>query len=110
MHRTGISWTPSSALRHPTSHRPPQFQREAAPMPISASRRARINRQNAARSTGPRTPEGKDRSRRNATKHGLCIETLALPGEAAEQLRARPEEWNDRYRARTPGEAELVEM
>lgn len=37
--------------------------------------RAKIeaNRRNALRSTGPRTEEGKARSRRNALKHGLSV-------------------------------------
>ena len=38
------------------------------------------NRMNAARSTGPTTAAGKDRSRRNALKHGLAA-TVVVPGE-----------------------------
>lgn len=41
-----------------------------------------VNRANAQHSTGPRTPEGKDRSRRNALSHGLYARTLAAAGEA----------------------------
>ena len=37
----------------------------------STADRAEINRRNAARSTGPRTHDGKQRSRFNALKHGL---------------------------------------
>ncbi len=46
------------------------------------------NRKNALRSTGPRTPEGKGRSRANGLKHGLAGEGLVLPeGDAAEVAR-----------------------
>jgi hypothetical protein len=38
--------------------------------------RIQANRRNALLSTGPKTQEGKDRSRANALKHGLCSTTL----------------------------------
>jgi len=45
------------------------------------------NRQNAQRSTGPRTPEGKRRVRWNALKHGvLAAQVLLDPGESPEAL------------------------
>jgi hypothetical protein len=40
--------------------------------PVSV-RKAEANRQNALKSTGPKTPKGKMNSRRNAIKHGLFI-------------------------------------
>jgi hypothetical protein len=43
------------------------------------------NRRNAAKSTGPRTPEGKARVRRNATRHGLCG-GIALMAEEKSEL------------------------
>jgi hypothetical protein len=48
--------------------------------PISDAR-LRANRQNAKRSTGAKTPEGKKRSSLNATRHGLLAQTLHLPEE-----------------------------
>jgi len=44
------------------------------------------NRRNAAKSTGPRTTEGKARVRRNATRHGLCS-GIALMAEEGSVLK-----------------------
>ena len=41
----------------------------------------KANRNNAKRSTGPRTEEGKTRSAKNALKHGLLAHDTVLPGE-----------------------------
>src|SRR5207248_5159999 len=53
--------------------------------------RAAINRRNASKSTGPRTPEGKERSKFNALKHGLSARTAVLPGEDPEAFQGRIE-------------------
>src|SRR4051812_10868470 len=49
--------------------------------------RLAANRANAARSTGPRTEEGKARSRANAMTHGLAAEVV----RTAEEERAAKE-------------------
>ena len=48
-------------------------------MPTRAQTRA--NRNNAKKSTGPRTEEGKARVAKNALKHGLLARDTVLPGE-----------------------------
>ncbi len=56
-------------------------------MPASEAR-VLANRRNAARSTGPKTPEGKAASRANSYKHGLTGSGIVVPeGEAAEVAR-----------------------
>ena len=57
-------------------------------MAISAARLA-ANRQNAAKSSGPKTVEGKERSRRNALKHGLTGAGIVLPTEDLGAIEAR---------------------
>jgi hypothetical protein len=46
------------------------------------------NRRNARKSTGPTTQEGKQRSRRNAVRHGLTAETVIGALEDAEDYKA----------------------
>jgi hypothetical protein len=51
---------------------------------MTTQAKAEANRRNALRSTGPRTAAGKERASRNALRHGLRAEVLAvLPFEAA---------------------------
>jgi hypothetical protein len=51
-----------------------------------SQRRATANRENARRSTGPRTPIGKARAALNALKSGAYARTPILPGEEETEL------------------------
>src|SRR3954470_7906486 len=77
---------------------------------LSKAERARINRDNAQKSTGPRTEAGKKSASLNSYKHGLCMNKLALPTEDAALLQEKLAWWNDHYQPETPGECELIEM
>src|ERR1017187_8134380 len=50
----------------------PNSQNTVSPEQLAA------NRANAAKSTGPRSPEGKTRSAQNARKHGFTASTFAV--------------------------------
>jgi hypothetical protein len=49
------------------------------------------NRANAQKSTGPRTPEGKETAAPNALKHGLFARETVIRGEKEEEF----EEYRD---------------
>jgi hypothetical protein len=54
---------------------------------MTSFRQIEANRRNALRSTGPRTGEGKQQSRRNAVRHGLTAETVIDGLEDSEDYR-----------------------
>src|ERR687896_9682 len=62
---------------------------------MTSEKKAEANRRNALKSTGPKTPEGKDAVRLNALKHGLRSEEILLPGEDEEALRELGEHLRD---------------
>jgi len=51
---------------------------------MSSEWKAARNRENAKKSSGPKTSEGRNVARHNALKHGLTAETLVAVGEDAE--------------------------
>lgn len=57
----------------------------------TSKKQLEANKRNALSSTGPRSPEGKDKSRRNAFKHGLTAETMIIKDEDAEELNSLAE-------------------
>ena len=77
-------------------------------MTLTAAQRARKNRENARKSTGPKSDAGKAKSRANAVKHGLRAEVLALPNEDPEVVASRANAWNDYYQPQSPAAQHLV--
>ena len=75
---------------------------------MTSLKQIEANRRNALRSTGPRTPEGKKRSRRNARRHGLTSETLIAALEDAEDYQAFEAAVIADYDVETVVERELV--
>src|SRR4029079_3516294 len=66
------------------------------------------NRRNALKSTGPITPEGKERSRRNAVRHGLTAETVIAVLESWEDYETFEAAVISDYNAETAVERQLV--
>jgi hypothetical protein len=65
---------------------------------MTTARRAAANAQNAEKSTGPRTLEGKSVSRLNALKHGLLSQETLLPEEDEALLTSLRESLQDELR------------
>ena len=58
---------------------------------MSTAAQILANRQNAGKSTGPKTPEGKNASSRNAVRHGLAGRFYLLPNESQDEFDALAE-------------------
>ena len=63
-----------------TENRTEDTNNATSKRPVSEAR-LRANRENAKKSTGPRTPEGKQRSSLNGTRHGILAQVIVLPKE-----------------------------
>ena len=66
------------------------------------------NRRNALKSTGPRTEDGKLRSRQNALRHGLTAQTVITALEDAADYQAFEASIVSDYQPRSATERELV--
>jgi hypothetical protein len=75
---------------------------------MSSLKQIEANRRNALKSTGPTTPEGKERSRCNAVRHGLTAETVIADLEDADDYQAFEAAVTADYDAQTAVERELV--
>ena len=75
---------------------------------MSSLKQIEANRRNALKSTGPITPEGKRRSRRNALRHGLTAETVITALENSEDYEAFEAAVISDYEAESAVERELV--
>jgi len=75
---------------------------------MSSLKQIEANRRNALKSTGPTTPEGKERSRRNALRHGLTAETVIVALEDTEDYQAFEAAVISDYDAESAVERELV--
>jgi hypothetical protein len=67
------------------------------------------NRRNAQKSTGPKTPEGKAKSRRNGLQHGLTAKTCMLADEDPEALLELLEEIREKFDPQDTDEDFLIE-
>jgi hypothetical protein len=75
---------------------------------MSSFKQIEANRRNALKSTGPTSPEGKERSRCNAVRHGLTAETVIAALEDAEDYEAFEAAVIADYDAESAVERELV--
>jgi len=73
-----------------------------------SDRKIEANRQNAQHSTGPSTPEGRAAVRLNGLKHGLCAESIVVPGEDPAAFEAMLEAYRAEYQPATPSAEFLV--
>jgi hypothetical protein len=75
---------------------------------MTSLKQIEANRRNAAKSTGPTTAAGKERSRCNAVRHGLTAETVIATLEDADDYRAFEAAITADYDAQSAVERELV--
>jgi hypothetical protein len=76
---------------------------------MATERQIQANRANAAKSTGPVTPEGKRISSQNASNHGLVSGTVVLSGESMRRYNQLAEAHMLQFQPRNFAETSLVQ-
>jgi hypothetical protein len=76
---------------------------------MATPQQTEANRQNAQKSTGPRSAEGKAASRFNALKSGIDAQAQVIPGEDPGQLEVLVAEYQERFETATPERRMLVD-
>jgi hypothetical protein len=77
---------------------------------MNSQKRIDANRNNAQKSTGPRTQAGKERSSKNALKHGLRAEQVVLPTEDPQAFQEHLEAWVEDWQPPSMARRHLVEQ
>ena len=77
---------------------------------MATDRQTEANRQNAQKSTGPRTAEGKARSCMNHVTTGIDAQSAIIPGEDPAALLALIERYNNRFQPVTAEERHQVDI
>jgi hypothetical protein len=75
---------------------------------MATDKQIEANRQNAQKSTGPKTEEGRAAVRLNGLKHGLTAQTLVLPGENEADFHDLLNSYTAEHEPVTPTENALV--
>src|SRR5262249_50210677 len=75
---------------------------------MSSFKQIEANRRNALKSTGPTTPEGKQRSRCNAIRHGLTADTVIAGFDNSDDYQAFEAAVISDYDAQSAVEREVV--
>ena len=76
---------------------------------MASDKKIEANRRNAQKSSGPKSAEGKSRSRQNAIKHGMRATLAVLPGEDEAAFAWRIDAWTSDLKPRNPVEQYLVD-
>ena len=77
---------------------------------MSKLTKAESARINGAKSKGPKTEEGKQRSRFNALRHGLAANTVCLTQQERPIFEAMVEDYNQRFKPADTVEEDLIEQ
>ncbi len=77
---------------------------------MTSAKQVQANRENAKKSTGPRTEEGKQRTARNAIKHGFRAKDPLIPGEDPDEFYRHDTELNVEFAPVTAVEQNLVDQ